>query len=85
MWLGKLPANEELAFRWGSLTGEKRIVRSSYGGANPWRDFPWLANAYLDGSLKLDEYVTSTIGLADINDGLARLSAGEEIRSVVQF
>ncbi|MBT1516480.1 Zn-dependent alcohol dehydrogenase [Bradyrhizobium sp. SRL28] len=85
VWLGKLPANDELAFRWGSLMGEKRIVRSSYGGAEPSRDFPWLANAYLDGSLKLDEYVTSTIALADVNAGLARLAAGEDIRSVIEF
>lgn len=85
VWLGKLRADDELAFRWGSLTGEKRIVRSSYGGANPWRDFPRLANAYLDGSLHLDEYVTSTIALAEVNDGLARLAAGEDIRAVIEF
>ncbi|WP_308163839.1 zinc-binding dehydrogenase [Bradyrhizobium sp. SRL28] len=85
VWLGKLPVNDELAFRWGSLMGEKRIVRSSYGGADPSHDFPRLANAYLDGSLKLDEYVTSTIALADVNAGLARLAAGDEIRSVIEF
>ena len=32
-------------FRWGSLMGEKRIVRSSYGDALPKRDFPWLCSA----------------------------------------
>lgn len=85
VWLGKLATNDELPFRWGSLTNEKRVVRSSYGGADPWHDFPWLAKAYLDGSLKLDEYVTSTIALADVNTGLARLAAGEEIRSVIEF
>lgn len=85
VWLGKLKADDEIAFRWGSLTGEKRIIRSSYGGANPWRDFAWLANAYLDGSLKLDEYVTSTIALNDINTGLARLAAGKDIRAVIEL
>ncbi|MDE5446767.1 alcohol dehydrogenase catalytic domain-containing protein [Bradyrhizobium sp. CSA207] len=85
VWLGKLRGDEEMAFRWGTLTGEKRIVRSSYGGAVPWRDFPWLANAYLNGSLKLDEYVTSTIVLADVNAGLSRLAAGEDVRAVIEF
>lgn len=85
VWLGKLPTNEELAFRWGALMGEKRIVRSSYGGADPSHDFPWLANAYLDGSLKLDEYVTSTISLEDVNVGLSRLAAGEDIRAVIEL
>lgn len=85
VWLGKLPADEDAAFRWGSLMGEKQIVRSSYGGANPHDDFPKLANAYLDGSLKLDEYITSRIKLADINEGLQRLAAGAEIRAVIEF
>jgi len=37
---------------------EKRIRRSSYGGARPARDFPLLARAYLDGRLFLDELIT---------------------------
>ncbi|MDR5773853.1 MULTISPECIES: Zn-dependent alcohol dehydrogenase [unclassified Caballeronia] len=85
VWLGKLPAEEEASFRWASLMGEKQIVRSSYGGANPASDFPMLAKAYLDGSLKLDEYVTSHIALADINDGLQRLATGAELRAVIEF
>lgn len=85
VWLGKLRGDEEIAFRWGSFMGEKRIIRSSYGGADPWRDFPRLANAYLDGTLKLDEYVTSTIALADVNVGLSRLGSGEDIRAVIEF
>lgn len=85
VWLGKLATQDEMAFRWGSLMGEKRIVRSSYGGADPSRDFPALAMAYLDGSLKLDEYVTSTIALPDVNVALARLAAGEDIRAVIEF
>jgi S-(hydroxymethyl)glutathione dehydrogenase/alcohol dehydrogenase len=85
VWLGKLPADEEAAFRWGALMGEKRIVRSSYGGANPARDFPMLANAYLDGTLRLDDYVTSRIALRDINEGMARLAAGDGVRTVIEF
>ncbi|WP_247493570.1 zinc-binding dehydrogenase [Bradyrhizobium sp. 142] len=85
VWLGKLQGSEEIAFRWGTLMGEKHIIRSSYGGADPWNDFPRLANAYLDGSLKLDEYVTSSITLADVNTGLARLAAGDDIRAVIEL
>ncbi|AQH03121.1 alcohol dehydrogenase [Burkholderia sp. KK1] len=85
VWLGKLPADDEASFRWGALMGEKRIVRSSYGGANPARDFPMLANAYLDGTLRLDEYVTSRIALEDINEGMQRLAAGAEVRAVIEF
>src|SRR5205085_10339099 len=85
IWLGKTDVEHDVAFRWGSLMGEKRIRRSSYGGARPARDFPLLARAYLDGSLKLDELITRRIALDEINAGFAALKAGEAIRSVVMF
>ncbi len=85
VWLGKINVNEEVSFRWGSLMGEKRIVRSSYGEARPRRDFPWLAGEYLKGRLKLDELITNRIRLDQINDGFASLARGEGIRTVIMF
>ncbi|QFR34903.1 Zn-dependent alcohol dehydrogenase [Ancylobacter sp. TS-1] len=85
VWLGKIDVAQDVAFRWGSLMGEKRIRRSSYGGARPARDFPMLARAYLDGRLKLDELISRHIALDEINDGFAGLKRGETIRSVVMF
>ena len=85
VWLGKTDVESEVAFRWGSLMAEKRIRRSSYGGARPARDFPLLARAYLDGKLRLDELITRHISLDEINAGFAALKSGEAIRSVVMF
>jgi S-(hydroxymethyl)glutathione dehydrogenase/alcohol dehydrogenase len=85
VWLGKINVSEEVGFRWGSLMGERRIVRSSYGDARPRRDFPWLAKEYLAGRLKLDELITKRIRLEDINAGFASLARGEGIRTVVMF
>lgn len=85
IWLGKIDVAKDVAFRWGSLMGEKRIRRSSYGGARPERDFPLLAKAYLDGRLKLDELITARIALNEINGGFAVLKRGEAIRSVITF
>ncbi len=85
VWLGKVNVDTEVSFRWGSLMGERRIVRSSYGNARPMRDFPWLVTEYLAGRLKLDELITRRIGIADINDGFAALARGEGIRTVVMF
>lgn len=83
VWLGKVNVNEEVSFRWGTLMGERRIVRSSYGNARPSRDFPWLVNEYLAGRLKLDELITRRIRLEEINDGFAMLARGEGIRTVI--
>ena len=85
VWLGKVAVADEVSFRWDSLMREKKITRSSYGGANPARDFPMLARAYLDGKLKLDEMISARIGLADINEGFAALKRGETVRGVVMF
>jgi S-(hydroxymethyl)glutathione dehydrogenase / alcohol dehydrogenase len=85
IWLGKIDVAKDVGFRWGSLIGEKRLRRSSYGGARPRRDFPLLAGAYLDGRLKLDELITGRIKLDDINRGFEDLRAGRSIRTVIEF
>ena len=85
VWLGKVNVNQEVSFRWGSLMGERRIVRSSYGDARPRRDFPWLVQEYLEGRLKLDQLITRRIELDEINEGFASLARGEGIRTVVMF
>lgn len=83
--LGKTPVNQKVGFRFGSLMGEKRIVRSSYGAARPQRDFPWLAQMYLDGKLLLDEMITRHLPLDHINDGFDAMRRNDGIRSVLMF
>ena len=82
VFLGKVAVDREVAFRWGSLMGEKRLVRSS-GGARPRRDFQWLAREYLEGRLKLDELVTQRLTLEQINDGFAGMAKGDVVRVVL--
>jgi S-(hydroxymethyl)glutathione dehydrogenase/alcohol dehydrogenase len=85
VWLGKTGVDEEVAFRWGSLMGERQIRRSSYGGARPHRDFPEMAAAYLAGDLKLDPLISRRIRLDEINDAFDALRLGEVVRTVIQF
>jgi S-(hydroxymethyl)glutathione dehydrogenase / alcohol dehydrogenase len=85
IWLGKTDVASDVSFRWGSLMGEKRLRRSSYGGARPSRDFPMLVCAYLDGLLKLDELITARMPLEDINRSFEDLRSGRSIRTVIQF
>jgi S-(hydroxymethyl)glutathione dehydrogenase/alcohol dehydrogenase len=85
VWLGKVGVQEEVAFRWGALMQEKRITRSSYGGARPAEDFPAMAQAWLEGKLDLDSLITDRISLEQVNEGFAALKRGEAIRSVVMF
>ncbi|MBK6005011.1 Zn-dependent alcohol dehydrogenase [Ramlibacter ginsenosidimutans] len=81
--LGKTEVNRKVALRFGSLMGEKRITRSSYGGARPRRDFPWLAQLYLAGKLDLDGLISTRAPLEGINDGFDAMRRGEGIRHVI--
>jgi S-(hydroxymethyl)glutathione dehydrogenase/alcohol dehydrogenase len=83
--LGKTDPNKQVALRFGSLMGEKRIVRSSYGNARPQRDFPWLARLYLEGKLKLDELIDRRLALDEINEGFAGVQSGSLVRAVITF
>ena len=85
VWLGKVDVDANVSFKWGSMIGERHIVRSSYGGTRPQEDFPKLARAYLDGQLLLDEMITRTISLDEINDGFDALRAGQAVRTVIEF
>ena len=83
--LGKTNVDVMVSLRFGSLMGEKRIIRSSYGGARPRRDFPLLSRCYLEGELKLDELITRRIKHSEINEGFAAMEEGDLVRVVIVF
>jgi S-(hydroxymethyl)glutathione dehydrogenase / alcohol dehydrogenase len=83
--LGKTEPDRILGFRYGSIAGEKRIVRSSYGGARPARDFPWLAELYLRGDLLLDELVEARLPLERINEGFEAMRRNAVVRTVLRM
>jgi Zn-dependent alcohol dehydrogenase len=64
---------------------EKTLKGTLYGSVRPDVDFPQLVELYLQGRLELDRLVSRTYPLADINDGFARMLAGEVARGVVVF
>jgi len=54
-----------------------------YGNCNPTADIPKLLKMYKDGTLKLDELVTRRYSLDEINEAVADMHAGRNIRGVV--
>ncbi len=46
---------------------------------------PRYVDMYLDGRLKLDEMISGTMGLDDINDGFDRLKTGTVARQLIAF
>src|SRR5215218_1832820 len=64
--------------------GRGGALKSSwYGDCLPSRDFPMLIDLHLQGRLRLEKFVTETIGLDDVEEAFHRMEGGEVLRSVV--
>jgi NDMA-dependent alcohol dehydrogenase len=64
---------------------QKRIQGVLYGSLSPSKDMLRLVAMYQAGKLKLDELVTRTYTLDQINEGYADMHAGRNIRGVITF
>ena len=63
----------------------QRIIGSKMGSAQTPMDIPQLVGLYRAGRLKLDELVTGTYPLEEINEAVASVKRGEALRNVVVF
>ncbi|MFF4906011.1 S-(hydroxymethyl)mycothiol dehydrogenase [Streptomyces sp. NPDC001260] len=59
------------------------LKSSWYGDCLPSRDFPMLIDLHLQGRLPLDEFVTETIRLDEVEKAFERMHHGDVLRSVV--
>jgi S-(hydroxymethyl)glutathione dehydrogenase/alcohol dehydrogenase len=64
---------------------QKTVMGTLYGSAQAANDIPRLLSLYKSGKLKLDELVTRTYTLDEINAGYADLTAGRNLRGVITF
>lgn len=64
---------------------EKQIVGSLFGSGNPRADIPALISLYREGQLKLDELITKTYTLDQVNDGYQDMRDGKNIRGVMVY
>jgi S-(hydroxymethyl)glutathione dehydrogenase/alcohol dehydrogenase len=64
---------------------EKTLKGTMYGSVRPSIDFPRLVELYLDGRLKLDQLVSRTYKIEEINEGFTAMRTGQVARGVVVF
>jgi NDMA-dependent alcohol dehydrogenase len=62
---------------------EKRIQGSLFGSGDPFHDIPLMVQLYRAGDLKLDELITQTYSLDQINQGYQDMLDGKNIRGVI--
>lgn len=64
---------------------QKTVMGVFYGDARPRNDIPMMLKMYEAGRLKLDELVTQSYTLDQINEAYADMIAGKIIRGVIEF
>ena len=64
---------------------QKRIVGSLFGNANPRFDIPKLLDLYRHGDLLLDELVTRTYSLDQVNQGYEDMRTHRNIRGMIRY
>ncbi len=64
---------------------QKQLVGTLFGSSNPRYDIPRLLGLYQSGKLKLDELITNTYTLDEINQGYQDMRDGKNIRGVLVY
>jgi S-(hydroxymethyl)glutathione dehydrogenase/alcohol dehydrogenase len=83
--LGVPKLGTEASFVVNTLYNDKSILGCRYGSTRPHHDIPLLVRFYQDGRLQLDEMVSQTYPLEDIEHALDDMHAGKLNRGVLNL
>lgn len=83
--IGVAGAGQEITTRPFQLVTGRVWRGSAFGGVKGRSQLPGYVEQYMNGEIKVDEMVTHTMGLEDINKAFDLMHEGESIRSVVLF
>jgi S-(hydroxymethyl)glutathione dehydrogenase / alcohol dehydrogenase len=83
--IGVAGAGEEISTRPFQLVTGRVWQGSAFGGARGRTDVPKIVDWYLEGKINIDDLVTHTMPLEQINEAFDLMHRGESIRSVVTF
>ena len=83
--IGVAGAGQEISTRPFQLVTGRVWKGTAFGGARGRSDVPKIVDWYMDGRINIDDLITHTMPLADINNAFDLMHAGESIRSVVVY
>ncbi len=83
--IGVAGAGQEISTRPFQLVTGRVWRGSAFGGVKGRSELPGIVEQYLRGDFKLDDFITHTMGLEDINEAFELMHKGESIRSVIHF
>jgi S-(hydroxymethyl)glutathione dehydrogenase/alcohol dehydrogenase len=83
--IGVAGAGQEISTRPFQLVTGRVWKGSAFGGARGRTDVPKIVDWYMDGKINIDDLITHTMPLAQINEAFDLMHTGKSIRSVVTF
>jgi S-(hydroxymethyl)glutathione dehydrogenase / alcohol dehydrogenase len=83
--IGVAAAGQEISTRPFQLVTGRQWKGSAFGGARGRTDVPKIVDWYMEGKLNIDELITHTLSLEQINHGFELMERRESIRSVVVY
>ncbi|MGK0257967.1 MAG: S-(hydroxymethyl)glutathione dehydrogenase/alcohol dehydrogenase, partial [Candidatus Azotimanducaceae bacterium] len=83
--VGVAAAGKEIATRPFQLVTGRVWKGTAFGGAKGRTDVPKIVDWYMNGKINIDDLITHTFSLDDINEGFDVMHKGESIRSVVVY
>ena len=83
--IGVAAAGQEISTRPFQLVTGRTWKGSAFGGWKSKPEVPKLVDRYMNGELKIDEYITHKMPFSKINEGFDLLHRGECLRCVLTF
>ena len=83
--IGVAPAGTEISTRPFQLVTGRVWRGTAFGGARGRTDVPKIVDWYMEGKISIDELITHTMPLDEINTAFDLMHEGKSIRSVVLY
>ena len=83
--VGVAGAGQEISTRPFQLVTGRVWRGTAFGGTKGRSQLPGMVDQYMTGEIKVDEFITHTMPLEDINKAFDLMHEGKSIRSVVHF
>lgn len=83
--IGVAGAGQEISTRPFQLVTGRVWRGSAFGGVKGRSQLPGIVESYMAGEFQLDDFITHTMGLEDINEAFNLMHEGKSIRSVIHM
>ncbi|KAN0066452.1 formate dehydrogenase (NAD+) [Thecaphora frezii] len=83
--IGVAAAGQEISTRPFQLVTGRKWQGSAFGGVKGRSELPGIVDRYLEGTFKVDEYITHSTTLEKLNEGFKYMKSGDCVRCVADM